>query len=129
MLPADSALLSVQGAAVTDRTEAVKAYLLDLQDRICAGLEGADGGARFRPGAWPTESRLFDPESSVTIFEEHPPFTNNTGAAEFVPLFHERAKAAKLAKLNSCSSSTKAAPVKPSCLLTTLAHARPVFNA
>jgi len=33
---------------------------------------------------------------SVTIFEEHPPFTNNTGAAEFIPLFHERAKAAKL---------------------------------
>ena len=33
---------------------------------------------------------------SVTIFEEHPPFTSNTGAAEFIPLFHERAKAAKL---------------------------------
>ncbi|HEX4980156.1 MAG TPA: hypothetical protein VFV63_00575 [Ilumatobacteraceae bacterium] len=33
----------------------------------------ADGGARFRPGAWPTESRLFDPDSSVTIFETPPP--------------------------------------------------------
>ncbi len=33
---------------------------------------------------------------SVTIFEEHPPFTNNAGAAEFIPLYHERAKAAKL---------------------------------
>jgi Periplasmic binding protein len=33
----------------------------------------ADGGVRFLPGAWPTESRLFDPESSVTIFEEPPP--------------------------------------------------------
>lgn len=33
---------------------------------------------------------------SVTIFEEHPPFTNNPGAAEFIPLYHERAKAAKL---------------------------------
>ena len=33
---------------------------------------------------------------SVTIFEEHAPFTSNTGAAAFIPLFHERAKAAKL---------------------------------
>jgi ABC-type branched-subunit amino acid transport system substrate-binding protein len=33
---------------------------------------------------------------SVTIFEEHPPFTSNLGAAEFIPLYHERAKAAKL---------------------------------
>ena len=33
---------------------------------------------------------------SVTIFEEHPPFTNNAGAAAFIPLYHERAKAAKL---------------------------------
>lgn len=33
---------------------------------------------------------------SVTIFEEHPPFTSNTGAAEFIPLYHERAKAARL---------------------------------
>lgn len=31
---------------------AVKAYLLDLQDRICAGLEGADGEARFQEDAW-----------------------------------------------------------------------------
>jgi branched-chain amino acid transport system substrate-binding protein len=33
---------------------------------------------------------------SVTIFEEHAPFINNTGAAAFIPLYHERAKAAKL---------------------------------
>jgi branched-chain amino acid transport system substrate-binding protein len=33
---------------------------------------------------------------SVTIFEEHPPFTANTGAAEFIAIYHERAKAAKL---------------------------------
>jgi len=33
---------------------------------------------------------------SVTIFEEHPPFTSNTGAAAFIPLYHERAKAARL---------------------------------
>jgi ABC-type branched-subunit amino acid transport system substrate-binding protein len=28
---------------------------------------------------------------STTVFEEHPPFTNNPGAAEFVKLFRERA--------------------------------------
>ncbi|MFO1287013.1 MAG: amino acid ABC transporter substrate-binding protein [Rubrivivax sp.] len=33
---------------------------------------------------------------SVTIFEEHPPFTNATGAADFIKLYHERASAAKL---------------------------------
>ena len=32
---------------MNDRTEAVKAYLLDLQDRICAAPEVEDGGARF----------------------------------------------------------------------------------
>jgi coproporphyrinogen III oxidase len=31
---------------------AVKAYLLDLQDRICAALEEEDGAARFREDAW-----------------------------------------------------------------------------
>ena len=31
--------------AVSERTQAVKAYLLDLQDRICAALEAEDGGA------------------------------------------------------------------------------------
>jgi len=33
---------------------------------------------------------------SVTIFEEHPPFTNAPGAAEFIKAYHERATAAKL---------------------------------
>jgi branched-chain amino acid transport system substrate-binding protein len=33
---------------------------------------------------------------SVTIFEEHAPFTGYTGAADFIPLYHERAKAAKI---------------------------------
>jgi coproporphyrinogen III oxidase len=37
---------------VTTRTEAVKAYLLDLQDRICAALEAEDGGTRFVEDAW-----------------------------------------------------------------------------
>jgi ABC-type branched-subunit amino acid transport system substrate-binding protein len=33
---------------------------------------------------------------SSTVFEEHPPFTSNTGAARFIPLFHERAKKANV---------------------------------
>ncbi len=37
---------------MTTRTEAVKAYLLDLQDRICAALEAEDGGAHFVEDAW-----------------------------------------------------------------------------
>lgn len=32
--------------------EAVKAYLMDLQDRICAGLEEEDGEGRFQEDAW-----------------------------------------------------------------------------
>jgi len=31
---------------------AVKAYLLDLQDRICAGLESEDGTAKFEQDSW-----------------------------------------------------------------------------
>lgn len=31
---------------------AVKNYLLDLQERICAGLAAEDGGAQFREDAW-----------------------------------------------------------------------------
>lgn len=38
--------------------EQVKAYLLDLQDRICADLERADGQARFVEDAWRREGRL-----------------------------------------------------------------------
>ncbi|KMN35685.1 coproporphyrinogen III oxidase [Chromobacterium sp. LK1] len=34
------------------RVNDVKAFLLDLQDRICAALEQADGGARFVEDAW-----------------------------------------------------------------------------
>src|SRR5207237_10317222 len=33
---------------------------------------------------------------AATIFEEHPPFINNPGAAEFVQAFHERAAKAGL---------------------------------
>jgi branched-chain amino acid transport system substrate-binding protein len=33
---------------------------------------------------------------SVTIFEEHAPFTSAKGAAEFIKIYHERAKAANL---------------------------------
>ncbi len=32
--------------------DAVKAYLLDLQDRICAALEAEDGKARFFEDSW-----------------------------------------------------------------------------
>ena len=32
--------------------DAVKSYLLSLQDRICAAFEAEDGGARFREDAW-----------------------------------------------------------------------------
>ena len=43
-----------------------------------------------------TKSAEGDQAVSVTIFEEHPPFTNNPVAAEFVKTFNERAKAANL---------------------------------
>jgi branched-chain amino acid transport system substrate-binding protein len=33
---------------------------------------------------------------SVTVFEEHPPFTNNPGAAKMIPLFRERATKANV---------------------------------
>jgi hypothetical protein len=32
-----------------------------------------DGGARYLPGQWPTEPRLFDPTGAVTIYDEPPP--------------------------------------------------------
>jgi coproporphyrinogen III oxidase len=35
--------------------QAVKAFLLDLQDRICAALEKEDGEARFQEDAWERE--------------------------------------------------------------------------
>ena len=37
---------------MTDRIAAVKTYLLDLQDRICAALEAEDGKACFAEDAW-----------------------------------------------------------------------------
>ncbi|MFW1677403.1 oxygen-dependent coproporphyrinogen oxidase [Pontibacter sp. JAM-7] len=37
-------------------TEAVKQYLLDLQDRICQSLEQADGKAQFMEDAWQREA-------------------------------------------------------------------------
>ncbi|MCE8020939.1 oxygen-dependent coproporphyrinogen oxidase [Halomonas sp. MCCC 1A11036] len=36
--------------------ETVKSYLLDLQDRLCAGLAGEDGGAGFREESWQREA-------------------------------------------------------------------------
>jgi branched-chain amino acid transport system substrate-binding protein len=43
-----------------------------------------------------TKSPEGDKALSVTIFEEHPPFTNSGVAAEFVKTFNERAAAAGL---------------------------------
>ena len=37
-------------------TEAVKAFLLDLQDRICAGIEAEDGQAKFQEENWEREA-------------------------------------------------------------------------
>ena len=37
---------------VSDRTEAVKAYLLDLQERICAALAAEDGSKHFFEDSW-----------------------------------------------------------------------------
>jgi len=39
----------------TPDIDAVKAYLLDLQDRICASLESEDGKARFEEDNWERE--------------------------------------------------------------------------
>jgi len=39
----------------TPNIDAVKAYLLDLQDRICAGLETEDGSAKFEEDLWERE--------------------------------------------------------------------------
>ena len=39
----------------TPNIDAVKAYLLDLQDRICAGLEAEDGSAKFEEDLWERE--------------------------------------------------------------------------
>ncbi len=43
-----------------------------------------------------TKSPDGDKALALTIFEEHPPFTNQGTAAEFVQVFNERAKAANL---------------------------------
>ena len=37
---------------MSDRTEAVKAYLLDLQERICAALAAEDGSKHFFEDSW-----------------------------------------------------------------------------
>jgi coproporphyrinogen III oxidase len=50
-------------------TEAVKAYLLELQDRICAELEKEDGGAVFREDAWSRE----DDETQAVESAAHSP--------------------------------------------------------
>ena len=44
-----------KGEGVNQQLEAVKTYLLDLQDRICQALEQEDGGALFGEDAWTRE--------------------------------------------------------------------------
>lgn len=44
--------MAAESATPTPDALAVRAYLLDLQDRICAALEDADGRARFAEDAW-----------------------------------------------------------------------------
>lgn len=46
---ADNARMNAHALPQADRAEA---FLRELQDRICAALEAADGGARFREDAW-----------------------------------------------------------------------------
>lgn len=43
-------------ASVSSPRERVKAYLLELQDAICSGLENSDGKARFAEDAWNHET-------------------------------------------------------------------------
>jgi coproporphyrinogen III oxidase len=43
---------SHEGNPMSSRTEAVQAYLLDLQDRICLALAAEDGAAAFAEDAW-----------------------------------------------------------------------------
>lgn len=35
--------------------------------------DGVDGGRRYLPGEWPSESKLFDPDGAVTIYDTAPP--------------------------------------------------------
>ena len=76
---------------MNDRTEAVKAYLLDLQDRICAALEVEDGGARFvedawtRPGGGGGRTRVIENGALIDDVLDVLRGINNSGAAVSVP--------------------------------------------
>lgn len=48
-------LLVIMNATSSVNLDAVKSYLLDLQDNICAKLEAADGKAKFKEDAWTRE--------------------------------------------------------------------------
>ena len=43
------------------QVDQVKAYLLALQDRICAALAGEDGGTAFRTDEWQRPEVVFWP--------------------------------------------------------------------
>ena len=42
----------------------IRAYLLDLQDRICSALEDEDGGVRFEEDAWTREQSASPKDAS-----------------------------------------------------------------
>ena len=50
-------------------TAAVKAYLMDLQDRICSALQEQDGRASFLEDSW---TRDTDPEAAQGQVADHP---------------------------------------------------------
>jgi len=64
---------------------AVRDYLMDLQDRICAGLEGEDGGATFQreevpgPGGGIARPRVLQEGACIEKTAVH--FTHSLGAA------------------------------------------------
>ncbi len=70
-------------AAAGEQVERVRAYLTDLQDRICAGIEGVDGEATFRrdelprPGGGVSRPRVL--EGGPVVEKAAVNFTHTTG--------------------------------------------------
>ena len=59
--------------------EAVKSYLLDLQDRICTGLQNLDGASQFIEDAWQRDDNGQDPESDEPAGSEATSFHDSLG--------------------------------------------------
>ena len=70
-------------AGAGEQVEQVRAYLTDLQDRICAGIEGVDGEATFRrdelprPGGGVSRPRVL--EGGAIVEKAAVNFTHTTG--------------------------------------------------